>query len=313
MMLITMQSLQRRRAVDRVFAGKHSFITPRDLFRWAERIQHNWRGQGVAEETKQIAEHGFMLLAERLRTSEGKEAVREVLEHCCRVKINVHEMYSQESVDTMSQQLKQQSDSQRGEPQNDALQNVTVTWTTSMRRLFVLTGHCILNYEPVTTRWWATGCGKTTVCQLLSTVQQTPLHIINCHQHTEASDFLGGLRPLRKRQQSTEVLQQSMKTFVEQVWQATQATNQRSRKAGFVSRDAGTTQFPRLSCWESFTHAYSTLLSARNKVSVDEDVQMIEIAMTGRFRKKIYLSVDLQSLMSCLLHQQCLNGWMVLS
>ena len=33
----TMRELQRRRQATNVFAGKHGFITPRDLFKWAER------------------------------------------------------------------------------------------------------------------------------------------------------------------------------------------------------------------------------------------------------------------------------------
>lgn len=36
-----------------------------------------------------------------------------------------------------------------------------------------------------------TGGGKTTVCQLLSIMLGSKLHILNCHQYTETSDFLG--------------------------------------------------------------------------------------------------------------------------
>jgi midasin len=44
-----------------------------------------------------------------------------------------------------------------------------------------------------------TGNGKTTVCQLYSMLLAQQLHILNCHQHTETSDFLGGLRPVRSK------------------------------------------------------------------------------------------------------------------
>lgn len=40
-----------------------------------------------------------------------------------------------------------------------------------------------------------TGGGKTTVCQLLSDKLGLKLHILNCHQYTETSDFLG-VRPI---------------------------------------------------------------------------------------------------------------------
>jgi midasin len=36
-LVAVMRELQRRRQATNVFAGKHGFITPRDLFRWAER------------------------------------------------------------------------------------------------------------------------------------------------------------------------------------------------------------------------------------------------------------------------------------
>ena len=42
-------------------------------------------------------------------------------------------------------------------------------------------------------------CGKTTLCQFLACLLQKKLFLINCHMHTEAADFLGGLRPTRKK------------------------------------------------------------------------------------------------------------------
>jgi midasin (ATPase involved in ribosome maturation) len=42
-----------------------------------------------------------------------------------------------------------------------------------------------------------TGTGKTTVCQMAALMRGQRLHILNCNQHTETSDFLGGFRPTR--------------------------------------------------------------------------------------------------------------------
>ncbi|MCG8621627.1 MAG: hypothetical protein MJE68_06450, partial [Proteobacteria bacterium] len=42
-------------------------------------------------------------------------------------------------------------------------------------------------------------CGKTTLCQFLACLLQKKLFLINCHMHTEAADFLGGLRPTRQK------------------------------------------------------------------------------------------------------------------
>lgn len=43
-----------------------------------------------------------------------------------------------------------------------------------------------------------TGCGKTSVCQMLAAMHHQSLFTVNCHMHTESSDFLGGLRPIRE-------------------------------------------------------------------------------------------------------------------
>ena len=43
-------------------------------------------------------------------------------------------------------------------------------------------------------------CGKTTLCQLFASILGRKLYSINCHMNTEAADFLGGLRPARRRQ-----------------------------------------------------------------------------------------------------------------
>ena len=49
-----------------------------------------------------------------------------------------------------------------------------------------------------------TGCGKTSVCQVLSQIHSRPLQILNCHMNTETSDFLGGLRPARDSSEAME-------------------------------------------------------------------------------------------------------------
>lgn len=65
-----------------------------------------------------------------------------------------------------------------------------VIMTQSMWRLYFLVERCYKLREPVLLVG-ETGGGKTTVCQLLSAVIRSRLHILNCHQYTEASDFIG--------------------------------------------------------------------------------------------------------------------------
>ena len=57
--------------------------------------------------------------------------------------------------------------------------------------------HTQLCYAPVA--WVLNLLREVQVCQLYALLLQRPLHIVNCHQHTETADFLGGLRPARAR------------------------------------------------------------------------------------------------------------------
>lgn len=72
--------------------------------------------------------------------------------------------------------------------------------------LFPTPCRCLRNQEPVLLIG-ETGTGKTTVCQLLALMRQQHLHSINCNQHTETSDFLGGYRPCRNRERSLALFQ----------------------------------------------------------------------------------------------------------
>ena len=66
----------------------------------------------------------------------------------------------------------------------------------SLRRLAVLVGVSMQFDEPALLVG-ETGCGKTSVCQVLSRIHSQTLRILNCHMNTETADFLGGLRPSR--------------------------------------------------------------------------------------------------------------------
>lgn len=83
-----MKDLQLHRQSSRAFVGKHGFITPRDLFRWADR----YRRFGNSRED--LAKDGYYLLAERLRDEDEKSVVQEVLEKNV-VKLNIKNLYDQ--------------------------------------------------------------------------------------------------------------------------------------------------------------------------------------------------------------------------
>lgn len=86
-----MKELQLLRQSSKIFAGKHGFITPRDLLRWANRF----RAFGTSYED--LAKDGYYLLAERLRDEDEKLVVQEVLERQLRAKLVKDDLYKQVS------------------------------------------------------------------------------------------------------------------------------------------------------------------------------------------------------------------------
>ncbi|MCO5604407.1 hypothetical protein L7F22_058572 [Adiantum nelumboides] len=187
-MVAVMKDLQRNRQTSQAFAGRHGFITARDLFKWADRH----RKTGISYED--LARIGYVLLAERLRDSNEKLIVHTCLEKNLRSKVFIETLYPELSVRSHIQEVKEQLASKAG-----AMNFGRIVWTKSMTRLFSLVEQCYQYKEPVLLVG-ETGGGKTTVCQLLSIVHERFLRILNCHQHTETADFLGGCRPVRERE-----------------------------------------------------------------------------------------------------------------
>ncbi|GAO48771.1 midasin [Saitoella complicata NRRL Y-17804] len=165
-----------RRQSTRLLEQKNSFATLRDLFRWAGREAIGYQ---------QLAENGYMLLAERVRKDEEKVIVKEVLEKVMKVKIDEAALYNVAALPEY--ELYASKSLSQG-----------VVWTKAMRRLYTLVSHSLRWNEPVLLVG-ETGCGKTTVCQMLSDAFAKELHIINAHQNTETGDIIGAQRPVRNR------------------------------------------------------------------------------------------------------------------
>ncbi|KAF8827835.1 hypothetical protein HHX47_DHR4000508 [Lentinula edodes] len=172
------RELQKRRQTDRVFESKQGFATLRDLFRWAGRDAVGYQ---------ELAENGYMLLAERARRDEDKIVVKEVIESTMGVKINERMLYDFQSRGPEFAQFLDCDPS-----------GASLIWTKAMQRLFVLVARALRFNEPVLLVG-ETGSGKTSVCQVYADITSRRLHGLNCHQNTETADLIGGLRPIRNR------------------------------------------------------------------------------------------------------------------
>ncbi|KAH7328502.1 hypothetical protein B0I35DRAFT_473203 [Stachybotrys elegans] len=212
------KELSRLRQTSRLFEQKDSFATLRDLFRWALR---------EADTREEIAAHGFMLLAERVRNDEERTAVKDVIEKVFKVKIHPEKLYSADEAPELKQ-LSRQPNSQG------------VVWTHAMRRLYVLLARALRNNEPVLLVG-ETGCGKTTVCQLLAEALGKGLHIVNAHQNTETGDLIGSQRPVRNRGAILEALDNDLKVALQGLNIDTSGSVE-DRLARYKSLDASATE-----------------------------------------------------------------------
>jgi len=197
-----MSALRQRRSQSGVFRGKDGLITPRDLLRWAER--------GGATKAA-IAVEGYMLLAERLRSEEEKEIVRSVIEEQLKVTINCESTYYAAG-SKARQQLEMIASSSKSV--HDGLSLQSIAPTRSILRLLTLVNRCVEQREPVLLVG-ETGCGKTTVVQLLGMLLKRHLHVVNCHANTETSDLLGGLRPVRRREEIVQEMVSLIQEIIE--------------------------------------------------------------------------------------------------
>ncbi|KAI9048875.1 hypothetical protein LZ554_006731 [Drepanopeziza brunnea f. sp. 'monogermtubi'] len=181
------KDLSSLRQSNRLFEQKDSFATLRDLFRWALRN---------ADTREQLAANGYMLLAERVRNPVERTAVKDIIEKVFKVTIDPAALYSGE----LSPEIKAYDETSNSQG---------VVWTQAMRRLYVLVAHALRNNEPVLLVG-ETGCGKTTVCQMLADAFRKELHIVNAHQNTETGDLIGAQRPVRNRAVILEQLKQDL-------------------------------------------------------------------------------------------------------
>ncbi|XP_008565442.1 PREDICTED: midasin [Galeopterus variegatus] len=196
-----MLDLQSYRRSSSVFAGKQGFITLRDLFRWAERYRLAEQTEKEYDWLQHLANDGFMLLAGRVRKQEEVDVVQGVLEKHFKKKMCPQSLFSKENVLRLLGKFSTQM---------STLESTFghIVWTEGMRRLAMLVGRALEFGEPVLLVG-DTGCGKTTICQVFAALANQKLYSVNCHLHMDASDFLGGLRPVRQKPKDKEEMNTS--------------------------------------------------------------------------------------------------------
>jgi len=129
-----MESLRQRRSTSGIFLGKDGYITPRDLLKWANR---------GASSKLELAQEGYMLLAERLRTAEEKQCVQEVMETHLNVKIDIESIYYGEA-------SKSQRILAKATESSCTVELIeAIAPTKSMLKMMTLILRCIDHREPV--------------------------------------------------------------------------------------------------------------------------------------------------------------------
>ena len=129
-----MATLRTRRSKSSVFMGKDGLITPRDLLRWAERH---------ANSKLELAQEGYMLLGERLRSEEERSIVKEEIEANLKVTIDCDNLYYGQT-GASRKVLTQVVES---DPSGFA--SCSIAATKSMLRLLSLVLRCIQQREPI--------------------------------------------------------------------------------------------------------------------------------------------------------------------
>lgn len=195
-----MVEIQTHRQKSNLLLGKHGTVTTRDLIKWGYRHPNS---------ALEVSKEGFMLIGEKLRSAEEHTLITSILNNVCKTNLNVAEIY--ENDDSLQ---RAQATFKSGKMQIEGVGGVAIT--SSFKRMWTLLSRALAHKEPVLLVG-ETGCGKTMVCQLFAAFNNRNLQIVNCHQSTETSDFIGGLRPVRGRDLIRQSLVNKVNILVEKV------------------------------------------------------------------------------------------------
>lgn len=192
-MVKTMSELQTNR-----HSMANCSFTLRDLFRWGNRYTNSNPElmKVVSDWGQYLADEGFLVLSSKIRNNNEVNNIIEAIFRNFRKKVvpaNLFDLHENTSVVTKPLL--------RSIAEHPQCRNIH--WTLNIRQMAVLAGKAFEFNEPVLLVG-PTGCGKTSICQILADIALKQLRILNCHMHTESADFLGGLRPFRGDQSNAK-------------------------------------------------------------------------------------------------------------
>ncbi|KAL7735504.1 hypothetical protein ACLKA6_010538 [Drosophila palustris] len=178
-------------------------FTLRDLFRWGNR--YTLADKSLQQDSKydwnqHLIEEGYLVLSAKVRTTEELHLIEQTLYGNFKKRVDLDLLFDIHTKRESSAVSRKILDAIRNFKQRE-----DIVWTRNMTRMAVLTAKALQFDEPVLLVG-PTGCGKTTVCQLLASIANVRLRILNCHMHTEGADFLGGLRPCRSQENQSQKL-----------------------------------------------------------------------------------------------------------
>ncbi|CAG9805676.1 unnamed protein product [Chironomus riparius] len=195
-MVKTMSTLQ----VNRRTTTRNNF-TLRDLFRWGNRYtfaDNSLLGDRNYDWNQHLVDEGYLVLSAKVRNQTETDIIVETLKKNFSKNISIDHLFTlSDHTSKVTKSILETLISYKG--------SQNVVWTFEMRRMAVMVSKSLQFNEPVLLVG-PTGCGKTTVCQLLSELHDRKLRILNCHMHTESADFIGGLRPCREAKESENSL-----------------------------------------------------------------------------------------------------------
>lgn len=166
----------------------------RDLFRWGERYRLAPDvGNKLYDWSQHLADEGYLVLAAKVRKTEEADEIRRILKKHLKRDVDPDNLF------TLNDKTSPVTKYILEEILNNSVSSFShIVWTYHMRRMAVLVKKSCQFKEPVLLVG-ETGGGKTTVCQLIAAINNQTMRSVNCHMHTESSDFLGNLRPMRER------------------------------------------------------------------------------------------------------------------